>query len=912
MACLCKSRLVLPAIVHIPTVPGGEMLDPTAPEPPPAPILQPPPKQKRSSVACRRCRRLRAKCIKEEGDRGLCRGCIDAGVPNECEFLPRGMSAIDRAPRPAARRKRQRRDVSPDGSPSSVTEGPSGLHAGPLAAYGHAVINGYCTCCRQNVPVQPLQSPVTSNAAHSNPPPEELLPPQADLIEACEWFFSTYFQLGFLHKPSFMHTLLTSPSSLSPFLLLSMLSISARFTPSLIQRYGSGPNAAQVFAKRAQKLAGEELLGATTLERAQGFFLCSIWSWGSGYRDRSWIFLGVAARMISILKLSQEETYSLPIDASVEDVINAEVARRTWWVIFMSDNLLSSGCGRPISFDLDKVTIPLPLDEDHFYFGYQGPTTVLPGTRAKPRLPSETNPSPPHIDPQLQQTQRTLNGNGHGEEGSDANGSSNGGERSLYGNLITIADIWARVARSALQRAKAPSLAEGMCNMAPWIPESDYSQLVRELDGWEATLGSRQSWSLSNLLAYQSKNLDMGFRGIFLIMHLAHIVIRRSYLPMMARDVQSGQSSSLRAGNASANTNANKTSIANGKNVNDHGDSPVNASGSGRSGYVFPEGMTPQPPPPRFWETMVHDLFAHALKAIDLVRSWVPTRPFARGCTPMMGFSLFMAGSVLIYLRKWKWLCPSLYPYTESAVHQALEMILDIAQIWPSMGQRWHSGLSQAAAAAFGANNPFSNGSNRDRGVEGLGRAAEEDLSVDDRDGMYRHKNMEESHSEDGDTPPPRSISAGLSNRNQSQSPTLHRDPSSSAVDQGRDRSASVSSSSVAQHTVPSAPPPGPSQAHDAHMLYSLAAAASMDQKRGAAVHDYDHGHGHGQGTHRHGHGAMSGPGASAGSAIPAFIPSGPAGPEQAPIDWNNFQTDMAVLLQDDTQLEHGGDGWAF
>lgn len=59
-------------------------------------LLVPPPKQKRSSVACRRCRRLRAKCVKDD-EKGLCRGCIEAGVPNECQFLPRGMSAIDRA-----------------------------------------------------------------------------------------------------------------------------------------------------------------------------------------------------------------------------------------------------------------------------------------------------------------------------------------------------------------------------------------------------------------------------------------------------------------------------------------------------------------------------------------------------------------------------------------------------------------------------------------------------------------------------------------------------------------------------------------------------------------------------------------------------------------------------------------------
>ena len=80
-------------------------------------------------------------------------------------------------------------------------------------------------------------------------------------------------------------------------------------------------------------------------------------------------------------------------------------------------------------------------------------------------------------------------------------------------------------------------------------------------------------------------------------------------------------------------------------------------------------------------------------------------------------------------------------------------------------------------------------------------------------------------------------------------------------------------------------------------MLYSLAAAASMDQKRGVAALAQN---GH---PPMHSHGGQS--------SIPAFIPSGP---EQVPIDWNHFQTDMAVLLQDDlgTHLEYGGDGWAF
>ncbi|KAJ3722721.1 fungal-specific transcription factor domain-containing protein [Lentinula guzmanii] len=818
------------------------MLDPSSTAPPPDQLLQPPPKQKRSSVACRRCRRLRAKCVKEERDGGLCRGCIDAGVPNECEFLPRGMSAIDRAPRPAQRRKRQRRDVSAD-------------HVPPFPQV-HTVVNGICSGCHQTVPAVlgslPNALPI-SPAAH-----EELLPPQDELVDACEWFFSTYFQLGFLHKPTFMHTLITSPQSISTFLLLSMLSISARFSPRLIERYGSGVAAADVFARQAHKLAGDELAGAATLDRAQAFFLCSIWSWGSGYRDRSWIFLGVAARMASILKLSQESSYNLGLDASVEAIISAEVSRRTWWMIFMSDNLLSSGCGRPVAFDLDQVTIPLPLDEDYFSFGYQGPTTVLPGTSAEARLrPLHQAPfNVPQLDPQLQSQPHPPSSE------SPANTNSNEtGERSLYGNLITIADIWARVARSALVRSQPSGTPAPLsATLAPWHTESDYT-IIEELEAWEASLGPRQTWSMSNLLAYQSKNLDMGFRGIFLFMHLAHIVMRRSYLPMLAHDVQNGQSSSIRA--------------------------------------AFGDGQ-PQSPPPHFWQTMVHDMFAHALKAIELVKSWVPTRPFSRGCTPMMGFSLFMAGSVLAYLRKWKWLCPTLYPFTEAAIQNALDMIADIAVVWPHMGSQWHAALSKTVAE-LGPPDSLSPNSPHNRGVEGLGRAAEEDLIADQREGMYRHKSMEaleekakQQQEQNSPNPPPSDINGLLS----------HRDVELPRTGQTRNRSESTSSIK------------NPNQTNDTHMLYSLATAASMDQKMepgsnlpqppiSSPTSSTPAPNGY--------HARHPAPG------LPAFFPpnstpTGENGQSSAPMDWSNFQNDIATLLQNDlsNNLEQGGNGWAF
>lgn len=273
----------------------------------------------------------------------------------------------------------------------------------------------------------------------------------------------------------------------------------------------------------------------------------------------------------------------------------------------VSDNLLSSGCGRPISFDLDKVTIPLPCDEDHFTFGYNGPATVMEGTHARPRLAPLARFPAAQIDPQL--------------SSGIIDNTSSAGDRSLYGNLVTITDIWARVARGALQRGKPASGTK-----APWRPDSEFVEMSRELQTWEATLTNRQVWSPTNLLAYQSKNLDLGYRCIFLIFHLSHIVLRRSYLPMMARDVQTSTTSGFRA----------------------------------------------DVPPPMYWENLVHEMFGHALKVIDLVKSWVPTMPFSRGSTPMMvrvtlalaviicsitpqGFAIFMSGSVLSYLKRWSW-----------------------------------------------------------------------------------------------------------------------------------------------------------------------------------------------------------------------------------------------------------------
>ena len=117
--------------------------------------------------------------------------------------------------------------------------------------------------------------------------PFDYLPPREEIIDAVQMFTRHYFQLGFIPKQMFISRLEANQRDVSVFLLLALLSISARFTPSLVQRYGSGMKAADLFMDRASRVALDELYEEPNLERCQGFYLLAIAQQGSGFKNRS-------------------------------------------------------------------------------------------------------------------------------------------------------------------------------------------------------------------------------------------------------------------------------------------------------------------------------------------------------------------------------------------------------------------------------------------------------------------------------------------------------------------------------------------------------------------------------------------------------------------------------------------------
>lgn len=314
-------------------------------------------------------------------------------------------------------------------------------------------------------------------------------PPHEEIVAGCRVFVSSYFQLGFLPKAIFIEAITRSLNSISPFLLSCILSISARFTPSLLRRYGSSGRATENFLQIARAMASAEMY-KPSLERTQGFFLLAISEWGNGDKERSSMDMGVAVRMASILKLHREETYYLPPNAPAEQVIRAEAARRTFWMIHSQEDL-QAGYSSPAPFPPEDITARLPCSEHDFAFGVNPtPRSVLSGT-----VPSLSQPE-----------------------------AARSQQRCLFATLIQTHHLWGQVARRACRSDLKANGSE------PWEPASEYRILTDELRNFEEEVPERHRWSLWNLRGWRDEQMHLAYLAIVMVLRVSNIVERRIYL----------------------------------------------------------------------------------------------------------------------------------------------------------------------------------------------------------------------------------------------------------------------------------------------------------------------------------------------------------------------------------------------
>lgn len=407
---------------------------------------------------------MRSKCVHDKG-KSPCQACADAGIGVDgCIFPVRGQPDADRE----YRHPRTRTEKSNKRDPAKV---------------------------RRDI----LDAPIVRSTSTLPPgvprPPKgaddwDLLPPLPEVIESVNRFTRHYFQLGFIHKPSFPERLRTNHRSVSVFLLLSLLSVSARLTPSLVERYGGSVGAADVFMERASRLALHELYREPTLERCQAFYLLSIAQQGSGIKYQSSINFGIAVKIATIMQLHREETYAFPLNPTPELIIFAESARRTLWMLHSQDNL-HSGPKAPISLSAGDITTLLPCNEADFA------NARLPLTRAA----LEDTP-PAKVDPELVRLK----------------------DKSLFATLIQSHYHWGAISRRAVRQDKCPN---------PWDEESEYAVIKQRLIEWENNLPGDHRWSKVLLKGHKQDGQDLAYLGVTMVTRLCNIVIRKAYLEEM-------------------------------------------------------------------------------------------------------------------------------------------------------------------------------------------------------------------------------------------------------------------------------------------------------------------------------------------------------------------------------------------
>jgi hypothetical protein len=110
------------------------------------------------------------------------------------------------------------------------------------------------------------------------------------MLQACNLLHSCFPEFGFLHRPSFADRLLAGDVETAR--LHAILSVTARFMPSLISVHGGPEAASNYYATKAENAAMARVLDAPDPAIVQSLLLISLHYWGACNGPRAWMLAG--------------------------------------------------------------------------------------------------------------------------------------------------------------------------------------------------------------------------------------------------------------------------------------------------------------------------------------------------------------------------------------------------------------------------------------------------------------------------------------------------------------------------------------------------------------------------------------------------------------------------------------------
>jgi len=220
------------------------------------------------------------------------------------------------------------------------------------------------------------------------------------------------------------------------------------------------------------------------------------------------------------MHLHREESYSLPGNATVEDIIESESKRRTFW-------LLESTRCPTLHFKLDwSLNV---LGQEHLYAEYSAAypfaikdiTTLLPSSEndfafglVPPQRPALADSQAAYDHPELLSLPST----------------------SLFATVVQAHNLWGQVARRAGRAARSERRKDDSIGNKPWEHHSEYLKLTLTLKSWEENMPPQHRWSEWNFRGYKAKFLGRAYLSEVIVTRLSNIIIRRVYLHEYVND----------------------------------------------------------------------------------------------------------------------------------------------------------------------------------------------------------------------------------------------------------------------------------------------------------------------------------------------------------------------------------------
>jgi hypothetical protein len=112
------------------------------------------------------------------------------------------------------------------------------------------------------------------------------------MLQACDLLQTLFPEFGFLHRPSFVDQLLGG--SVETARLHAILSVTARFMPTLVPGVGGPEAAGEFYAAKAETAVMLRVLDNPDPATVQSLLLISLHHWGACNGTRAWMLAGIS------------------------------------------------------------------------------------------------------------------------------------------------------------------------------------------------------------------------------------------------------------------------------------------------------------------------------------------------------------------------------------------------------------------------------------------------------------------------------------------------------------------------------------------------------------------------------------------------------------------------------------------